>query len=93
MVTYTDYHYYANLGAGASYTPPVHAVATCLMFRGGWDSDLLAIEFWDGAAWVEGCASTAYENSMNINQDTDQSTRIKGQGAARKISLTGWIWS
>ena len=92
-MTYTDYHYYANLGAGASYTPPVHAVATCLMFIRGWDSDFLAVEFWDGAGWVEGCASTGQENSLNINQDTDQSTRITAQANPQKVSLTGWIWS
>jgi len=89
----SDYHYYENLGAGASYTPPAKAISTMFNSHGDIESDFIRLEFYDGAAWFHSSPTTPMNASALIQQDNAQNVRVYNNGAsAHKISLTGVTW-
>lgn len=91
--TLTDYHYYEDLAAAASYTPPAKSRFTFTVV-GTLESDRVALEFYDGSGWVAAEGPAPYESFAFVMQDEAQSVRITNhEASARKISLTGWIWS
>lgn len=89
---FADYHYYADLSANTTYTPPAKAIASFFNVKGELEQAFIAVQFWTGAAWVNAFSGGPKNASMLIQQDNDQNIRIENDwGAAYKISLTGVI--
>ncbi len=93
---FTNYHYYEDLVAGATYLPPAKSIASLFAEYGSLSSEnSICVEFYDGAAWLDAHRVTpTLESSRMLFQDNDQNIRIKNSNATlgRKFSLTGVTW-
>lgn len=97
-MSFTDYHYYEDLAAAASYTLPATAMATLFVELGRMGTDGINVQFWDGGGWnsslnnVSAVIDDQFVGGLPLFQDNAQSHRVTNDGVgARKISLTGVI--
>lgn len=89
-VVFTDYRYYTDLAAAATYTPPAQSMAT-VTSEGDFGSDEINLEYYDDAAWLLTISTGQW---LVILQDANQNNRFKNDNvAARKIHLTGVTWA
>ncbi|GAH20938.1 unnamed protein product [marine sediment metagenome] len=87
---WTDYHYYTELAIGANYVPPANTMFSLVHTQTGLKTGGLNIQFYDGAAWIEGSPATPVDQTAVFFQDKAQSLRVvNDSGGAQKISLTG----
>lgn len=93
-MSFTDYHYYEDLAGGATYTPPASSLAILLNEDRTLQSDVMHIEFYDDAGWVDGHDAGVDEATCHLFQDSNQNIRVANADiSAYKISLTGVTWS
>lgn len=94
-IALTDYHYYEDVAAWATYTPPALSLAILCNESGLLDWDYISLKFYDGSGWIGAHDDySELECTANVFQDNSQNIRVQnGSGTAYKISLTGVIWS
>ena len=93
-LTFTDYLYGTDLGAGANYRSAANTWFWLQPEQGLIDADLIYTEFYQAGGWQAGVSTTALQNVLIGYMDVARNSRIiNGSAGALMIQLSGYVWS